>query len=199
MRKLSYFVACSIDGFIGDPSGDATSMFAFVDEEFLAFLTRDYPETISAPGREQLGIQALPPRRFDTVIQGRGSYQVGLDAGVTSPYAHLREYVVSRGLTESPDPHVTLVSEDPVAAVRALKAEDGELDVWLCGGADLAGQLAGEIDELIIKTYPQVYGSGTPMFRADFTVRDFTLEDVEVLGNGVLIRTYRRAPQETSA
>lgn len=42
MRKLTYFIACSIDGFIGDPQGDAETMMAFVNEEFLAFLKEEY-------------------------------------------------------------------------------------------------------------------------------------------------------------
>jgi hypothetical protein len=43
LRKLTYFIACSIDGFIGDPGGDASAMFPFVDEEFLAFLKAEHP------------------------------------------------------------------------------------------------------------------------------------------------------------
>ena len=62
MRKLTYFVACSIDGFIGDPAGDASSMFAFLDEEFLDHLTSTYPETIAAHAREPLGIQEAESR-----------------------------------------------------------------------------------------------------------------------------------------
>ncbi|MFE0678396.1 dihydrofolate reductase family protein [Streptomyces sp. NPDC058867] len=192
MRKLTYFIACSIDGFIGDPDGDATSMFAYLDEEFLGYLGSHWPETVSVVGREQLGLKDAENRRFDTVIQGSGSYRLALDAGITSPYGHLREYVASRTLDPDTDPHVTVIQGDLVARVRALKAEDGDLGVWLCGGSRLAGQLLDEIDELVIKTYPQVYGSGMPMFGAGFTVADFTLEDVRAFGNGVLVRTYAR-------
>ncbi|WP_338672887.1 dihydrofolate reductase family protein [Streptomyces sp. SCSIO 30461] len=192
MRKLTYFIACSIDGFIGDPKGDASSMFAFVDDEFLEFLKAEYPETISAEGRRLLGLDGLENVRFDTVIQGRGSYQLGLDAGMTSPYGHLREYVASRTLETSPDPHVRILSGDLVAAVRELKAEDGGLGIWLCGGSEIAGELVDEIDELVIKTYPQVYGSGMPMFGSGFSPTDFSLDDVRVFGNGALVRTYTR-------
>jgi hypothetical protein len=75
LRKLTYFVACSIDGVIGSPSGDASSMFAFLDEEFLGYLKAEFPETISAEGRRMLGLQGLESRRFDMVIQGRSSYR----------------------------------------------------------------------------------------------------------------------------
>ncbi|MGY3681386.1 dihydrofolate reductase family protein [Streptomyces sp. TE33382] len=192
MRKLTYFIACSIDGFIGDPQGDASTMYPFVSEEFLGFLTSGYPETIAVQGREAHGLQDAKQQRFDTVIQGRSSYQLALDLGITSPYGHLRELVASRTLAESPDPNVEIISENLVARVRELKAEDSELDIWLCGGSQLAGELLDEIDELVIKTYPLVYGSGMPMFGSDFAVTEFTLEDVRSFENGVLVRTYSR-------
>ncbi|MGW4033017.1 dihydrofolate reductase family protein [Streptomyces sp. NPDC004838] len=192
MRKLTYFIACSIDGFIGDPAGDASSMFKYVNEEFLDFLKTEYPETISAEGRAVLGLPDAPNQRFDTVVQGRGSYRIALDAGITSPYGHLREYVASRTLGESPDPNVELISGDLVGRIRELKAEDGGLGIWLCGGSQLAGELLDEIDELVIKTYPEVYGSGMPMFGSGFAVTRFALEAVRAFENGVLVRTYSR-------
>ncbi|MEU8846048.1 dihydrofolate reductase family protein [Streptomyces sp. NPDC048564] len=192
MRKLTYFIACSIDGFIGDPSGDATSMYTFVDEEFLEFLKTEHPETVSTPARRALGFDDLPNRRFDTVIQGRSSYDLALKEGLTSPYAHMRQYVASRTLTESPDPQVEIVSDDVVGRVRELKAEDGEFGIYLCGGAQLAGALLDEIDELVIKTYPIVYGTGMPMFGSDFAVTEFTLGETRTFGNGAVVRTYSR-------
>ncbi|MFI2424080.1 dihydrofolate reductase family protein [Streptomyces sp. NPDC018955] len=192
MRKLTYYIACSIDGFIGDPQGDASAMYAFVDEEFLAFLVAEYPETIWTPGRRQMNIDDLPNKRFDTIVQGRGSYDIALKEGVTSPYAHLREYVASRTLGESPDPNVEIIADDLTGRVRALKAEDSAYDIYLCGGSGLAGALVDEIDELVIKTYPFVQGSGMPMFGSGFAITQFALESVRSFGNGVLVRTYSR-------
>ncbi|MGW3411931.1 dihydrofolate reductase family protein [Streptomyces sp. NPDC000888] len=193
MRKLTYFIACSIDGFIGAPDGDAQSFMPFVDEEFLEdFLKAEYPETLPTHGRRPLGIDDLENRNFDTIIQGRASYDLALDLGVTSPYAHLREYVASRSLKESPDPHVEIVADDVVGKVRELKAEDGEFGIYLCGGSQLAGALIDEVDELVIKTYPVVLGSGMPMFGSGFDVAEFALDQVRVFKNGVLVRTYSR-------
>ncbi|MER6619414.1 MULTISPECIES: dihydrofolate reductase family protein [unclassified Streptomyces] len=192
MRKLTYYIACSIDGFIGDPEGDASAMYPFVDEEFLGFLVSEYPETISTPGRRQMNIDDLPNKRFDTIVQGRASYDIALKEGITSPYAHLREYVASRTLGESPDPNVEIIADDLVGRVRALKAEDSAYDIYLCGGARIAGELADEIDELVIKTYPIVQGSGMPMFDSGFAITQFALESVRSFGNGVLVRTYSR-------
>jgi dihydrofolate reductase len=192
LRKLTYFIACSIDGFIGDPGGDASTMYRFVDEEFLEFLGTEYPETVATPGRRAVGIDDRPNQKFDTIVQGRASYDVGLKEGITSPYAHLREYVASRTLKESPDPHVEIIADDLVAKVRELKAEDGGLGIYLCGGSVLAGELFDEIDELVIKTYPVVLGTGMPMFGSGFAVTDFELGEVRTFKNGALVRTYSR-------
>ncbi|MEV7883513.1 dihydrofolate reductase family protein [Streptomyces sp. NPDC002817] len=192
MRKLTYFIACSIDGFIGDENGDATFMMPFVDEEFLAFLAAEYPETLATAGRRALGLDGLENKRWDTVVQGRGSYNEGLKEGITSPYAHLREYVASRTLTESPDPNVEIVADDLVGKVRELKAEEGELGIYLCGGSQIAGELFDLIDELVIKTYPVTIGSGMPMFGSGFAITEFGLDDVRTFKNGVFVRTYNR-------
>ncbi|MEU3774045.1 dihydrofolate reductase family protein [Streptomyces sp. NPDC032472] len=190
MRKLTYFIATTVDGFIGDPDGEADFMYPHVDEEFVAHLVAEYPETISALGRTQLGIEDAPLKRFDTVLMGRRTYEPGLKVGMTSPYGHMREqYVVSRSLTESPDPQVQLLDGDIAAAVRELKAQDG-LDIWLCGGADLAAQLHEEIDEYVVKTYPVIAGTGMPMSRVGFGVRRLELTGCTALGGGQIITSY---------
>ncbi|MEU4980750.1 dihydrofolate reductase family protein [Streptomyces sp. NPDC021969] len=192
MRKLTYFIACSIDGFIGGPDGDASFMVPFVDEEFFEFLKSEYPETLPTHGRRPLGIDDLPNKRFDTIVQGRASYDLALKEGVTSPYAHLREYVASRTLTKSPDPNVEIISTDLVGRVRELKAEDSAFGIYLCGGSAVAGELVDEVDELVIKTYPVLLGTGMPMFAAGFRVSEFVPDSVRTFGNGVVVRTYHR-------
>ncbi|MCX5194455.1 dihydrofolate reductase family protein [Streptomyces sp. NBC_00249] len=190
MRKLTYFIATTVDGFIGAPDGDADFIYQYLDAEFIEHLKAEYPETMSGPGRTHFGIEDAPPRRFDTVLMGRGTYEPGLKAGLTSPYGHMREqYVVSRSLAESPDPQVRLISGDVAAEVRALKAREG-LGIWLCGGADLAAQLVDEIDEYIVKTYPVVVGTGMPMSRAGFGVRPLELTGCTVLGGGQVFTSY---------
>ncbi|ANW18213.1 dihydrofolate reductase family protein [Streptomyces clavuligerus] len=191
MRKLSYCVAVSIDGFIGGPDGDAVFFNRFVHGDFLDHLTGETPEILPTAARRHFGVDEAPNRRFDTIIQGRRSYDLALEAGITRPYAHLRELVASRSLTGSPDPRVEIVSGDLVARVAELKREDG-LGIYLCGGANLAGQLRDEVDELVLKTYPVVLGSGMPMFDSGFQVDDFALDSLRAFDNGVVVRTYRR-------
>src|SRR5690606_6367886 len=124
---------------------------------------------------------------------------LALKEGITSPYAHLREYVASRTLTESPDPNVEIVADDLVGRVRALKAEEGGLGIYLCGGAGVAGELAEEIDELVIKTYPIVQVVVLPVFMAGLSVGPFTLDPARTFGNWVMVRAYRREHTATPA
>ncbi|MFD9406651.1 dihydrofolate reductase family protein [Streptomyces sp. NPDC059989] len=190
MRKLTYFIATSVDGFIGAPDGDGEFFYSYLDAEFVELLKAEYPETVSAAGRAQLGIADAEPKRFDAVLMGRATYEPGLKHGMISPYGHMRQqYVVSRSLATPPDPQVQLISGDVVARVRELKAEEG-LDIWLCGGADLARQLIDEIDEFIVKTYPVFVGTGMPMSRAGFGVRPLELTGFKALGGGQTVTTY---------
>ncbi|MEK2472389.1 dihydrofolate reductase family protein [Streptomyces noursei] len=189
MRKLAYYVAVSIDGFIAGPGGE----FDFYPEapDMVEHLRAEFPETMPTHIRPHIGLDGAPNKRFDTVLMGRGTYQPALDAGVSSPYAHLRQYVVSRSLPDIADPAVELVSEDPIDLVRRLKAEDGDGDIWLCGGGVLAGQLLPEIDELLFKRYPVVAGDGVPAFAGQFRPRPFAPVETLTFSHGGTLTTYR--------
>ncbi|MFF4773985.1 dihydrofolate reductase family protein [Microtetraspora fusca] len=189
MRKLTYYVATTIDGFIADPDGG----FGFfpVAEDMARFLNSELPETVPTAFRDQAGLDGVANKRFDTVLMGRGSYQPALDMGVTSPYRHLRQYVVSTTIGEIADPEVEPASGDPVELVRRLKREDG-LGIWLCGGGKLAGSLLPEIDELVIKRYPVVIGAGIPVFSAPFQPQMFDLVDTRTFSNGAVVLTYAK-------
>ncbi|KIZ15229.1 dihydrofolate reductase family protein [Streptomyces natalensis] len=197
MRKLVYYVAVTLDGRIAGPGGEY-DFFPAGDEQqaaaYAAWTNALYPETVPTAHRPAVGLADVPNRRFDTVVMGLGSYRPALDAGITSPYAHLRQYVVSSTLKPDTDPAVTVVPGDPLALVRELKQEDGEgLDIWLCGGGKLAGALLPEIDELVIKNYPVVVGAGVPAFDGAFDPTAFDVSERTAFPNGVtLTRLSRR-------
>ncbi|PXX63251.1 dihydrofolate reductase [Nocardia tenerifensis] len=166
MRKLVYFVGMTLDGYIAGPDGGID--FFPLPADFTGWLGREYPETLPTHARAHFGVATdAPNQKFDTLVMGRGTYEPALTAGLTSPYSHMRQYVVSGTLGRIDDPSVQLVERDPVALVRQLKQEAG-LDIWLAGGGKLAAALLGEIDELVIKSYPVVAGSGVPAFAGEF-------------------------------
>ncbi|MGW6379267.1 dihydrofolate reductase family protein [Rhodococcus sp. NPDC055112] len=190
MRKLVYYVGVSLDGYIAGPGGEWEFMLS---DEMTAWITERYPDTVPTHIRPHLGLEGAANRAFDTVLMGRGTYQPGIDAGVTSPYSHLRQYVVSTTLGEIADPAVELVTGDPVALVRELKAQEG-MDVWLAGGGKLAGTLLPEIDELVIKRYPVIAGSGIPAFDGPFLPTPFTPTRTDSLDNGASVTWFSRTP-----
>lgn len=187
MRKLTYYVASTLDGFIASPTG-AYDFFS-MEPDFLDAIAAEYPETLPAGFRAFKGITG-PGKHFDTVLEGRHSYQVGLDAGVTNAYPHLEHYVFSRSVTQSPDPGVTF-SSTPLATVRELKARDG-LGIWLCGGGALAAELLPEIDAFIIKLNPVVVGQGIRLVEAGFAPHRLRLTRTRTFDNGVVILSYAR-------
>ncbi|MEU8894940.1 dihydrofolate reductase family protein [Nocardia sp. NPDC048505] len=190
MRKLVYYIAVSLDGYIAGPNGE----FDFYphDAEQMAELNAEYPEFVPAHLRPHVGMAVDEPnRRFDTVIAGRGTWEPALAVGVTSPYGHMKQYVLSRTLRID-DPKVEVIAGDPVGLVQRLKKADGR-DLYLCGGGRLAGQLLGEIDELIIKSYPVVAGRGIPVFAGDFDPTLFTPTRRRDFGNGARVTWFARA------
>ncbi|WP_282685098.1 MULTISPECIES: dihydrofolate reductase family protein [unclassified Streptomyces] len=196
MRKLVCCIATTLDGFIAGPDGaDPTGPDGFwpVPGDYVRHLVDEYPETLPAPARKALSITA-EGTHFDTVLEGRKSYEIGLDAGITDAYPHLRHLVFSTTLVQSPDPAVELVNGSPVAKVRELKQEDGK-DIWLIGGGELAGTLYGETDQLIVKLSPLTTGTGIPLFgrAAAFDPHIWNLTDHTVLDSGAAFLTYTRA------
>ncbi|MDO3701738.1 dihydrofolate reductase family protein [Micromonospora sp. C28SCA-DRY-2] len=199
MRKLVYYIAVTLDGFIAAPDGaDPTGPDGFwpIPDDYLRHLVTEYPETLPGPARQALGVTAAG-ERFDTVLEGRHSYEIGLKVGVTDAYPHLRHLVFSRTLAQSPNPAVEVVSRDPVATVRELKRHDGR-DIWVIGGGALAGALYSEIDRLIVKLAPLTTGAGIPLFGhgAAFAPRTWRLTDHTVLDSGAIFLTYDRVEAE---
>lgn len=190
MRKLTYYIAATLDGYIADPNGQVDGFLPF-DGDYARIVLDEYPETLPVHVRGPMGIAEAPNTRFDTVVMGRGTYDPGLSAGITSPYAHLRQYVVSRTLFDV-DPDVTFVADDPAVLVRDLKQQEG-LGIWLAGGGKLAAAVCDEIDELIIKRHPIVLGAGIPMFDGRCSPAGFVPTAAETLDTGLVVAAYARA------
>lgn len=189
MRELIYYIAATLDGFIAHEDG---SFDGFTwDDEFIKHLLSEYPETIPAHLKEE-GNSNDQNNVFDTVLMGRKTYEVGLEQGITNPYPTLDQYVFSQSMKVSPHMNINLVSENAFETVQSLKNKPGKA-IWLCGGADLAGQLLAEnlIDSLIIKLNPVVFGSGIPLFAGEVDPNALTLTTSKSFDSGHLILCYR--------
>lgn len=156
MRELVYYAAVTLDGFIAGPDGQFDAFMIAGDH--MDAINRRFADTLPTEAALSLGIPQHRDR-FDTVLMGWNTYAIG---GVTSPYRHLRQIVFSRTRTATGE-NLEVTDEDPVAVVQHLKHEEGA-DIWLCGGGALAATLGDQIDRLILKRQPLLFGSGIPLF-----------------------------------
>jgi dihydrofolate reductase len=188
MRKLTYYVACSVDGFIAHINGSHDGFSQ--DGEYFADLFSSFPETVPSHLRDAMNIHA-ENQLFDAVLMGRKTYEIGLKDGITSPYSHMKQYLFSRSFQESPNENIELISENAIEVVTCLKSATGK-GIWLCGGANLAAALFAHnlIDELIFKINPFLMGSGIPLFSGIIQQAALELTSSKIYKNGVLLIHY---------
>ncbi len=144
MRKVSLYIATSLDGYLARKDGAIDWLPPITDAE-------DY------------GFGAFFAR-IDTVLLGRKTYELSLTFG-GQPYEGRRCIVFTRTPLAWRDPQAEFVSADVPDFVRALRAESGR-DIWLVGGAEMvgAGLAGGVIDEIILTVVPVLLGDGLPLF-----------------------------------
>lgn len=122
MRKIVYYVASSIDGFISGLNDDISG-FVGTGNGVDKYLT-DLAD-------------------FDTVIMGRNTYEFGYKYGLQPgrpAYPHMKHYIFSNNLIlENPSPQVQLKNLD-LNEIDELQKGEGT-DIYLCGGGQFASWL----------------------------------------------------------
>ncbi|WP_341942413.1 dihydrofolate reductase family protein [Microbacterium sp. LWH10-1.2] len=192
MRELVYYVAVSLDGFIAGPEGEFDALLS--EGDHMAAINERFGDTVPTDIAEAQGI-SRDGGMFDTVLMGWNTYAVGLPFGVTSPYRHLRQIVFSRSNTASGE-SLEVTADDPVRVVRDLKRQSGGA-IWLCGGGALAATLADEIDRLVLKRNPLLFGSGIRLFGSrPYSPERFDEIGTTAFGSGVVLSEYVRATVE---
>jgi len=112
----------------------------------------------------------------------------------------IQKYVVSRTLSEedaaSRWSNTKLIGgDDPIGAIRELKAQGGDAGIQVMGSASLARQLVENslVDEYRLMLEPILLGGGKSIFPSDGEARPLELASVSQANTGVLICTYRPA------
>ena len=136
-------------------------------------------------------------------LLGRKTWQIhgtAFEAMAGDPFADamnaMPKYVVSTTLSSaSLWRNSTLISDNVIAAVTALKQEPGK-DLLIDGSSVLIQALAEHdlIDEYRLHVYPLVLGGGKRIFPAGKRI-NLTLVETDALSTGVVYMRYRRAAQ----
>lgn len=190
MRELVYYAAVSLDGYIAGPNGEFDAFL--IEGDHMDGINARFADTLPTVAAEALGV---PQRRemLDTVLMGWNTYAVG---GLSSPYRHLRQIVFSSTRTADGE-NLEVTAEHPVSVVRRLKQEEGAA-IWLCGGGALAATLADEIDRLVLKRQPLLFGAGIPLFRErSYRPERFDAVQTVAYDSGVVVTELQRRPHES--
>jgi dihydrofolate reductase len=102
------------------------------------------------------------------------------------------KYVVSKTLQSPKWRNTTVIREDVVQAVRALKAQPGK-DILTDGSSQLVHTLLANdlVDELHLLLYPLAVGGGKRLFPEGLHAR-FTLAEATPYESGVVGLHYKR-------
>jgi dihydrofolate reductase len=138
----------------------------------------------------------------DAFLLGRKTYVIHANAfepmKAGDPFGDLRntpaKYVVSKTLEKGTWRNTTIIRDDVVAAVRALKAQPGK-NIISDGSSQLLQTLLAHdlVDELHLSLYPLAVGGGKRLFPEGGGLSRFSLVEAKPYPTGVVGLHYVRS------
>ncbi|MBH8553980.1 dihydrofolate reductase [Nostocaceae cyanobacterium CENA357] len=168
MRKITLFIASSLDGYIARQSGEVDWLFTDQDYGYTEFFAQ-----------------------IDTVVMGSKTYQQLLGFG-EYPYKGKKGFVFSKTIENETDENVTFVRSNWQEFINTLRQASGP-DIWLVGGAQIIYYFLqhGFIDELILSIHPIILGDGIPLIVKDPNLEiSLELKTVKTYDSGLLQASY---------
>lgn len=148
MRKVTLYIAMSLDGYIADKYGKVDWLHGHGNDGDNMDAYSDFIKDV------------------DTVIMGWNTYhQITTELSPNEwVYEQLTSYIITHRALPSTD-NIKFVSDDPCGIVKRLKKENGKT-IWICGGGNIVQPLmqGGLIDEYHICVIPTILGSGIRLF-----------------------------------
>jgi len=175
MRKISLFIAMSLDGYIAKPNDDLTFL-KLVEQAGEDYGYKEFTDTI------------------DTLIIGRKTYDYVLKNVGLSHYDNGRRdvYVITR--TKRPKVGRTnFYTGNLTELVKRLKAEKGK-NIYCDGGAEVINELLKYdlIDEFIISVIPVLLGNGTKLFKDGRPEQTLEFLEIKTFETGLTQLHYKR-------
>jgi dihydrofolate reductase len=175
MRKLSLFIATSLDGYIAQPNDDL-SFLKLVEKEGEDYGYAEFTGTV------------------DTIIVGRKTYDYVVKEIGSSHYDNGEKnvYVITR-TEKSRVGRTTFYTGNLTGLVQQLKSESGK-NIYCDGGAEIINELLKDdlIDEFIISIVPVLVGNGTRLFKDDRAVMELELISSKSFETGLTQLHYKR-------
>jgi len=168
MRKISYGVVMSLDGYLAGPNGEAD--WIVIDPEV------NFGEIWA---------------QFDTLLMGRRTYEAAIARLGEKSMQGMKTVVVSRTLRQADYPQATILSELTRDRIQALRAESRK-DVWLMGGGELFRSLLEmrEVDTVEVSIVPVLLGGGVALLPSPARQTALRLSSHKVYRSGRLSLIY---------
>lgn len=175
MRKVSLFIATSLDGYIAKPNDDL-SFLKIVEKEGEDYGYTEFTENI------------------DTLIIGRKTYDYVLKELGPSHYDNGKRdvYVITR--TEKPNVgRTTFYTGNLTHLVNQLQSENGK-NIYCDGGSEIINELLKNdlVDEFIISVVPVLLGNGTRLFKDGRPEQELQFVSAKTYNTGLTQLYYKR-------
>jgi len=190
MRRVTYSMGVSLDGYIAGPDGDITAPPP--DEEVFRFVIDE---------TRQVGVHLLGRKLYETMLYWETADQSldDLELEWAAIWKPLPKVVFSTTLS-AVQGNARLASAGLSEEIGRLRAEPGEGDIAI-GGATLAAEAAalGLIDEYRARVYPVLVGGGVPFFPRGERRVDLDLVETRTFSSSVVYLRYSVVRQPARA
>lgn len=175
MRKITLYIASSIDGYIADINSDIDWLSNYSITSTMNYGYDKFFESV------------------DTVIMGWKTYRDILNMDVVYPYKNKTSYIITRNRINKPSENFHFITDNIIETIVSLREKRGK-DIWLVGGGELISMFLNHdlIDEMIISYIPITLGDGIPLFPKSKKEFNWKLIDSKPYDNGVLTVDYQR-------
>jgi dihydrofolate reductase len=170
MRKVKYFVANSLDGFISRQDGSVDWLFMDQDYGMAEFF-----------------------KSVDVAVMGRKTYDKALELTPGQViFPGMDNYVFSRTQPDGVKGPVEFVSCDIQSWIETIREKSGK-DIWLVGGGELARQFFQKqlVNEIGLTIHPRLLGKGVPLFPQPYPETELELLQCKQYSTGLVQLFYK--------